>query len=102
MTKAPRLPRALHRNWQWQFNAACREADTRIFFHPPGERGAVHEARDEAAKVVCARCPVREACLQFALAANEPYGVWGGLTADERLMRVGSLRRIGRRASRAS
>ncbi|WP_407646122.1 WhiB family transcriptional regulator [Actinacidiphila oryziradicis] len=46
----------------------------------PGERGAVHEARDQAAKEVCARCPVREPCLQFTLEANEPYGVWGGLT----------------------
>ncbi len=82
---ASRLPRALQRNWGWQFNAACREVDARIFFHPFGERGADHEARDQAAKTVCARCPVREPCLRFALDANEPYGIWGGLTVKERM-----------------
>jgi hypothetical protein len=33
MARAPRLPRALQRNREWQFHAACREADARIFFH---------------------------------------------------------------------
>ncbi|WP_063771538.1 WhiB family transcriptional regulator [Streptacidiphilus albus] len=82
---APRLPRALQRNWEWQVDAACREVDARIFFHPPGERGAEYEARDQAAKTVCERCAVREPCLRFALDTHEPYGVWGGLTVEERL-----------------
>lgn len=32
----------------------------------------------------CEACPVREACASYALAARERYGVWGGLTAEER------------------
>ncbi len=41
-------------------------------------------ARDLAAKAVCARCPVIAECAAHALQVREPYGVWGGLTEDER------------------
>ena len=36
------------------------------------------------AKKVCQRCPVREPCLDYAMAAGERYGVWGGLSERER------------------
>ncbi|MFB7668243.1 WhiB family transcriptional regulator [Kitasatospora sp. NPDC056138] len=84
MTDISRLPGPFEHRWEWQFHAACRSADTGLFFHPPGERGPAHDDRDAAAKTVCARCPVRAACLQYALEAREPYGVWGGLTVEER------------------
>lgn len=38
-----------------------------------------------AAKAVCAACPVRAACLAHALACDEPWGIWGGLTSRERV-----------------
>ena len=38
-----------------------------------------------AAKAVCQTCPVRAECAAHALAAREPYGVWGGFTEAERL-----------------
>ncbi len=38
----------------------------------------------ERAKALCAVCPVRTACLRWALQENEPGGIWGGLTQDER------------------
>ena len=38
-----------------------------------------------AAKAVCAACPVRAACLAHALAYDEPWGMWGGLTTRERV-----------------
>ena len=41
---------------------------------------------EDAAKAVCAACPVRQACLEHALSASEPYGIWGGLTLRERRM----------------
>ncbi|HEX9531028.1 MAG TPA: WhiB family transcriptional regulator [Acidimicrobiales bacterium] len=47
-------------------------------FYPTSDEEA------EAAKEVCARCPVREACLEFALASRERDGVWGGATERER------------------
>ncbi|MEJ8645170.1 WhiB family transcriptional regulator [Streptomyces sp. MS1.HAVA.3] len=33
---------------------------------------------------MCAGCPVRRACLDHALRTREPFGVWGGLTEEER------------------
>ena len=33
---------------------------------------------------MCARCPVLAECAAYALAAGEPYGVWGGFTVAER------------------
>ena len=42
------------------------------------------QRREEAAKALCARCPVIEQCREHALAVQEPYGVWGGLSESER------------------
>ena len=41
-------------------------------------------SRELAAKSVCARCPVVAQCAAHALTVREPYGVWGGLSEDER------------------
>ncbi|TWF73251.1 WhiB family transcriptional regulator [Kitasatospora viridis] len=84
MVHVSRLPGAYDHNWSWQLRGSCREGAAGLFFHPSGERGAAHDERDEAAKAVCAGCPVRTECRRYALAAREPYGVWGGLTEDER------------------
>ncbi len=70
--------------WDWQELGACREADPTLFFHPQNERGLSRIKRDRAAKAVCARCPVRMECADYAIRAREPYGVWGGLTEEER------------------
>jgi hypothetical protein len=40
--------------------------------------------RLSAARAVCARCPVRTACLEYALAHGETFGIWGGLNERER------------------
>ena len=40
--------------------------------------------REMRAKAICAACPVTQSCLRWALAAREPYGVWGGLSVEER------------------
>ena len=70
--------------WQWQFDGACRDEGDLLFFHPEGERGPRRRRREAAAKAVCARCPVIDICREHALASKEAYGVWGGLTAEER------------------
>ncbi|WP_134774542.1 WhiB family transcriptional regulator [Ornithinimicrobium flavum] len=70
--------------WEWQTQALCREASPDMFFHPEGERGPSRVTRDERAKALCARCPVLQACRTHALTVREPYGVWGGLTEQER------------------
>src|SRR5438270_4777966 len=74
----------------WRDQAACRGLDVDAFF-PDDDAGTAE------AKAVCARCPVRTACLEFALAARQDDGVWGGLTAAERKR----LRRRRRAAARA-
>jgi WhiB family redox-sensing transcriptional regulator len=70
--------------WGWRGEAACRSLDTDLFYHPEGERGAAKANRDSAAKEVCSKCMARIACLEYALATRETYGVWGGTTEDER------------------
>lgn len=64
-------------NLSWRQSAACRGVDPEIFY-PASEEEA------EVAKTVCAACPVREACLEFALASRERDGVWGGATERDR------------------
>ena len=86
MTSAARLlaPRLEH--WEWQLSAACRGLASASFFHPDGERGASRVRREQAAKAICATCPVRQDCLDWALKVGEPYGVWGGKTSEERAL----------------
>jgi WhiB family redox-sensing transcriptional regulator len=68
--------------------------DSRQFFHPDGERGPSRANRAAKAKAVCQRCPVLEQCRRYALSAEEPYGVWGGLTEDERRIAIKERRRL--------
>jgi WhiB family redox-sensing transcriptional regulator len=85
MSNLSRLPGPFADVWDWQRNGACRGRDSAQFFHPDGERGASRTRREVAAKAVCRTCPVRAECAAHALAAKEPYGVWGGFTEAERL-----------------
>lgn len=64
-------------NLSWRNRAACRGVDPDIFF-PVSDEEAVQ------AKIICGQCPVREACLEWALATRERDGVWGGATERER------------------
>lgn len=84
MNETSRLPYTQSEAWDWQQEAACRGMDTELFFHPEGERGGTRRRRAEAAKAICATCPVIEQCREAAIAAREPYGVWGGMTEEER------------------
>ena len=78
----------------WRTAAACIDVDPELFF-PLGSTGAAQEQID-AAKTVCAGCPVIEPCLEWALSTNQDAGVWGGLTEEERR----SLRRSRMRRRR--
>jgi WhiB family redox-sensing transcriptional regulator len=92
MTDISRLPAPLADVWEWQLLGACRSADTDLFFHPEGERGPRRSNREAAAKAICARCPVLQECRTAALAAREPYGIWGGLGEHEREELLGAGR----------
>ena len=56
--------------WDWQEHGACRSADPTLFFHPQNERGSARRSRDLAAKAVCASCPVRIECADYAVRAR--------------------------------
>ena len=79
-----RLPGPAAELWEWQVHGACRGMDSARFFYPEGERGPRRERREAAAKAICAQCPVITECRTHALQVQEPYGIWGGLTENER------------------
>ncbi|MFC0108279.1 WhiB family transcriptional regulator [Kibdelosporangium aridum] len=62
---------------EWMQFGVCRETDPEAFYPEKG-------ASATAAKSVCTGCPVRTDCLEYALARNERFGVWGGLSERER------------------
>jgi WhiB family redox-sensing transcriptional regulator len=79
-------------DFAWRDAAACRGLDTNVFFP------LTDEEADEA-KTVCAACPVREECLEFALLTRQNDGVWGGLTEAERRRLRRRRREQARRAA---
>ena len=62
---------------QWQENALCAQTDPEAFF--PEKGGSTREA-----KRICLGCEVRDKCLEYALANDERFGIWGGLSERER------------------
>jgi WhiB family redox-sensing transcriptional regulator len=78
----------------WQMKAACRGPQSAIFFPPSHfERKDEKEEREAQAKSICATCPVRRPCLDYALRIREPHGIWGGLNELERKQLM--ARRVG-------
>ncbi|MGW4485436.1 WhiB family transcriptional regulator [Amycolatopsis sp. NPDC004368] len=82
----------------WLSRAACMDEDPELFFPisdvGPGARQV------EQAKAVCARCPVREACLSYALDNGLDNGIFGGTTELERRKLVRT--RVGAERHRAA
>lgn len=64
----------------WRDRAACLGMDTELFFPLPGR----YSTEAEFAKSICKNCPVKDDCLRFALENRENYGIFGGLTQEER------------------
>jgi WhiB family redox-sensing transcriptional regulator len=85
MASQPFLTLGLRPYDRWWLRAACGPRDADLFFPEPGSLSRKEwRRREQAAKQVCAVCPVRPSCLEEALLKPEEYGVWGGMTADER------------------
>ena len=61
----------------WQADALCAQTDPEAFF--PEKGGSTRDA-----KKVCGSCAVRAQCLEYALANDERFGIWGGLSERER------------------
>jgi WhiB family redox-sensing transcriptional regulator len=74
---------------QWRERGRCKGVDPTVFY-PDDDEDPCDDAKE-----ICASCPVRETCLEHAIASREKVGVWGGYTARER-------RRLVRQRRRAS
>lgn len=61
----------------WQTDALCAQTDPEAFF--PEKGGSTRDA-----KKVCGSCNVKAQCLEYALANDERFGIWGGLSERER------------------
>ena len=61
----------------WQADALCAQTDPEAFF--PEKGGSTRDA-----KRVCEACTVKDACLEYAMANDERFGIWGGLSERER------------------
>src|SRR4051812_13480368 len=68
----------------WQDQSACNTEHSDLFFPARSERASVRVRRENRAKAICASCPVLRECRDHALRVEEPSGIWGGLTEDER------------------
>jgi WhiB family redox-sensing transcriptional regulator len=63
----------------WVEDGLCGQIDPEVWF--PSTLNIKEQNR---AKNICKECPVINECLEYALAADEPHGVWGGTTPQER------------------
>ena len=61
----------------WTGQALCAQTDPELFFPEKGQPS-------REAKATCLRCPVRVACLDWALEHDERFGVWGGISERQR------------------
>ncbi len=82
---------ALDNRAGWWARAACASADPELFFPISYSGPALRQVA--RAKAICARCPIRQECLRYALDAGSIHGVWGGMTEGERQRLAGRERR---------
>jgi WhiB family redox-sensing transcriptional regulator len=80
--RRPTTPAVKAPNLAWRHQSACQTADPDLFF-PIGFGDEVRRNIRQA-KEVCAVCPVRQECLDWAVDTRQLFGVWGGLAEDER------------------
>jgi Transcription factor WhiB len=73
--RAPAAPAPLSAGWRDR--AGCRGTDPGVFFPGRGESA-------EPARRICASCPVRQQCLDYAISHGIVHGIWGGLAERDR------------------
>lgn len=72
--------------FDWRSEAACTDADAELFFSEEPEE-------QERAKAICAGCPRRAECLATAMLREDDWGIWGGMTPEERVQHGRTWRR---------
>jgi WhiB family redox-sensing transcriptional regulator len=71
------VPRPVEPLGDWARDGLCAEVDLDLWFPGDGSDGL-------PAKRICRRCPVRDACLEYAMRNTELDGIWGGLSKKQR------------------
>ena len=69
--------------------AACRNENPDLWYPDLSQGRRTRRALEAQAKAICHRCPIEEACLKHAIDSDQRYGVWGGMTEDERTQLTG-------------
>jgi len=82
--------------WAWQLQARCRDEDPSLFFAVEGERCEAVSRRQRRAKAVCAQCHVIKECLEHSILHEERFGIWGGLSVEERDRLILGSKRVSR------
>ncbi|MBL7487054.1 WhiB family transcriptional regulator [Frankia sp. AgW1.1] len=77
--------RAPGEDLSWQEQSLCAQTDPEAYF--PEKGGSTREA-----KRICSGCEVQSECLEYALANDERFGIWGGTSERDR-------RKLKRRAA---
>jgi WhiB family transcriptional regulator, redox-sensing transcriptional regulator len=71
--------------YDWQRLGACHDGVSWIHFYSvDGERPHEKAEREATAKALCAGCPVAAECLDHAMSRSDKFGIWGGMSEDER------------------
>ncbi|MFE3261820.1 WhiB family transcriptional regulator [Nocardia sp. NPDC059091] len=86
----------------WQDLGSCHGMDSDIFFHPDGERGRARTDRVRRAKQICRSCHVIDRCRAYALRTQQPFGIWGGMSEQERQKFLESRARFASKISSRS
>lgn len=81
----------------WREHTACSSLPKEVFFDYNSNNLTLVNKREykELALSTCASCPVRSECYEFSICNNEPYGIWAGLTPDQRKPLVKKFKTTG-------
>ncbi|WP_333619066.1 WhiB family transcriptional regulator [Dietzia sp.] len=71
--------------WAWRTMGACQSQPVELFFHSEDTPRGQRRRNERDAARICEECPVLATCRAHALRTGERYGVWGGLTENQRL-----------------
>ncbi|WP_235026838.1 WhiB family transcriptional regulator [Dietzia lutea] len=77
--------------WAWADQGKCiGRAD--LFYNSDDESKVRRRRKEKQAKRLCETCPVKSRCQQHAMENRELYGVWGGLSENDRHRLAGRSR----------
>lgn len=97
INKMMSLPSLKFAGGNWRENASCHALPKSVFFEYNSVSIPFSKRRHFKGIAVrtCDKCPVRGECYEFAVKNNEQFGIWAGLTPDERKPFVNLFKKTG-------